>query len=290
MKGPSEPPKDWYGQGLHRFEVDDGETLKLTTIACKVYLTTQQAEEPDLASALQMLGHAAVVVGRLEDAIVFNGQPGPDAPPLRPARPGSPPSAPGPPVVAPQVYSVHGGQQNPGLDNPIGRAAGRAGGPLRITGPTWAEYGENLVGTIVQAINMLEGSGKYGPFACVLGDSLYRAANTPSRASLVLPSDRFVPFLGGPLLRSSTLESNHGVVVALSGSSIDLVVASDVHVSSIQRSLEPRYVLQVAERFVLRMKQPEAVCRLEGPSKDPVSLENSEELPESSEGGGAPKK
>jgi hypothetical protein len=33
-------------------------------------------------------------------------------------------------------------------------------------------------------------------------------------------------------------------------------------VSYVQRTLEPRYVLRVSERFVLRMKQPEARCRL----------------------------
>jgi hypothetical protein len=68
-----------------------------------------------------------------------------------------------------------------------------------------------------------------------------------------------VPFLdGGPFLRSSVVPKNLGVIVALAGSPIDLVVASDVHVQFLQLSLEPRYILRVSERFVLRMKQPEA--------------------------------
>jgi uncharacterized linocin/CFP29 family protein len=49
----------------------------------------------------------------------------------------------------------------------------------------------------------------------------------------------------------------------LAGSPIDLVVASDVHVSYVQLTLEPRYVLRVSERFVLRMKQPDAACHLQ---------------------------
>jgi uncharacterized linocin/CFP29 family protein len=53
------------------------------------------------------------------------------------------------------------------------------------------------------------------------------------------------------------------LVVALAGSPIDLVVACDVHLKYIQLSIEPRYVLRVSERFVLRMKQPRARCRLE---------------------------
>lgn len=51
-------------------------------------------------------------------------------------------------------------------------------------------------------------------------------------------------------------------MVALSGSPIDLVVATDLDVQFVQLTLEPRYVLRVSERFVLRMKEPDAVCRL----------------------------
>src|SRR2546421_2244327 len=38
------------GEAELRLTVDDGDTVKLTTIACLVYLTTQQANDPDLAS------------------------------------------------------------------------------------------------------------------------------------------------------------------------------------------------------------------------------------------------
>ena len=106
--------------------------------------------------------------------------------------------------------------------------------------------------------------GHYGPFACVLGNDLYRGVISPDRNSLVLPSDRIIPFLdGGPLLRASTVPRNRGVVVAMAGTPIDLVIAKDVHVSFLQRSLEPRYVLRVSERFVLRIKQPDAIYQLE---------------------------
>ena len=36
---------------------------------------------------------------------------------------------------------------------------------------------------------------------------------------------------------------------------IDLAVASDVHVRLLQLSIEPRYVLRISERFLLRIKQ-----------------------------------
>jgi uncharacterized linocin/CFP29 family protein len=119
---------------------------------------------------------------------------------------------------------------------------------------------------VVDAINALEERGQYGPFACIFGNDVYRAANRPTRSSMVLPSDRIVPFLGGgPLLRSGTIPANGGGLVALAGSPVDLVVATDMHVSYVQRSVETRHVVRVSERFVLRIKQPEAIQCLQGP-------------------------
>ena len=234
------PLADHYGEAPERLEVDDGQTLRLTTIACEVYLKTQQAEDPELAAACQMLGRAADVIGRLEDAIVLNGQ-----------RPNEAPHIDGQPI-RPAIYTVRNGQQHAGLVT---------GNPDEVIEWQSAKTGhsENLVSAVAGAVATLEGNGHYGPFACVLGHQLYRAANTPNRNSLVLPSDRIVPFLdGGPLRRSSAVPEELGVIVALGGSPIDLVVASDVHVRFLQLSLEPRYVLRVSERFVLRIKQPKA--------------------------------
>jgi uncharacterized linocin/CFP29 family protein len=245
-------PLDRYrGEAPERLEVDDGQTLRLTTIACEVYLKTQQAEDPELAAAFQMLGRAADVIGRLEDAIVFNGQPNPNEAPQVDGQ-----------LVQPEIYTVRNGQHHDGLvtgppDEVVEWEGGRSG------------YGESLVGAAVGAVATLEGNGHYGPFACVLGHELYRAANTPSRRSLVLPSDRIVPFLdGGPLRRSSVVPKRLGVIVALGGSPIDLVVASDVHVRFLQLSVEPRYVLRVSERFVLRIKQPQALFVLEAGTRE----------------------
>ncbi len=233
------------GEAPRRFEIDDGETLRLTTIACEVYLRTQQAEDPDLASAKQMLGRAADIIGRLEDAIVFNGLSEADKPPKIGTKL----------AVRPEVYTVRGPVQD-GLLSDNGLKCRK---PVDL-----AKGGEALVKAVVSSIQKLEGLGYYGPFACLLGHTLYEAANTPNAGSLVLPSDRITPFLdGGPLRRSSVVPEGQGVIVALAGSPIDLVVACDVDVKFIQLSIEPRYVLRVSERFVLRMKQPRARCRLE---------------------------
>ena len=50
-----------------------------------------------------------------------------------------------------------------------------------------------------------------------------------------MPQDRIIPFLGGgPLLRSSTLDPGNGVVVALGGAPVELVVATDVSLQFLQ--------------------------------------------------------
>jgi uncharacterized linocin/CFP29 family protein len=236
-----EPPAEAYwGTGADRMQVDDGKTLELTTLSCEVFVTTQQANDPALASVQQMVARAAVVIARLEDAIAFRGQPGPSQAPENPG--------------LPDIYRVQGGQENKGLLT--------ANDDVQPVGDEKAA----IVAAVMDAVSALEGRGHYGPFGCVLGDALYAAAHEPSKNSFVLPTERIVPFLGGGLLlRSSVVPPNEGVVVATAGAPIDLVVASDLHVGYVQRSTEPRYVLRVSERIVLRLKQPDAVVRLRKP-------------------------
>jgi len=253
------PAQGWYGsvgrQGsLPRLDIDDSITRPLTTIAVEVFVRTQQAADPDLASTRQMLSRAAVIIGRLEDALVFEGQPGP----------GSPPTRDGKLLVEPEIYTVRGGERFAGL-----RTAAPATGEVTVApGET---YGENLIRGVVEAVGYLESIGQYGPFGCVLGHDLFEAAHHPSHY-LVLPRDRFVPFLGGgPLLRSSTLPADEGLIVASADAPIDLVIATDIHVSYLQRTMEPRYALRVSQRLTLRVKRPEAIAHLvpQGRPADP---------------------
>jgi uncharacterized linocin/CFP29 family protein len=221
-----------------RLSIDSGVVRRFVSLSTYVYLTTVQAEDPELAAARDLLGRAGDVIARLEDAVIFNGVTAGD------------PAVVGGPVVEPQVHVARSNDTLPGL------VGGAAMTRVLIENPTNATFdGAPLVNSFVEAIQNLESRGHYGPFACVLGQSLYLAAHTPNTGSMVLPADRITPFLGGPLLRSSTIPNDRGVIVSLSGSAVDLVFASDIHVRFVQVNLEPRYVLRVSERFVLRIKQ-----------------------------------
>jgi len=119
-----------------------------------------------------------------------------------------------------------------------------------------------IVESVVAAIEKLERRGHFGPFAVVLGHTLFRDATSPSR-SLVLPSDRLAEFLDGRRVqRSGALPPDDGVVVALGGEPIELVLARDVDIRFLQVTMQPRHVLRVFERFVLRIKELDAVCRI----------------------------
>lgn len=227
-----------------RLEVDDGDTLRLTTLAVELHLTSAQVEDPELTVARQMVTRAADVIGRVEDAIVFNGQPTAGVGPTWGEPEGTQRS------VQPNIYAVGGGQRNAGL---LGADTVECGFD-----------GDSLVTATVTAMTTLESRGHYGPFAVVLGSQLYLAASSPHSATHVLPSERLQPFLDRPLLRSVSMPSNRGVVVSLSNGAIDLVVAKDIGVAFLQVTLEPRWVLRVSERFVLRVKEAGSAITLVG--------------------------
>ena len=139
-----------------------------------------------------------------------------------------------------------------GLFDPANRLI-RVGPPRR----------NRIVSAVSRAIANLEANGHFGPFAIVLDQALFAVAQSPDPNSLVLPQDRIIPFLsGGPLLRSSTLPTGRGVVVALGGAPVELVVAKDMCVEFLQLTHEPEFIFRVCEKMVLRIKQPAAIITL----------------------------
>ena len=230
-----------------RLAVDSNPTLFLTKLAVNVYLHAREAADPDLSAALLMFRRAANYIARIEDALIFNGRPGPSVPPPYGLQ------------GLPLVYQVTGDGAPEGLFPFLVPGRGRTFTSVpRATGAT---RGDKVISAIIQSIDSLDSSGQLGPYACALSSALFRDICTPN-ANLVLPRDRILPFLEGPLLRSSAVFNNYGIVVALSASPIELVVASDIDVQFLQINEEPRLVFRVSERVALRIKQHEAIAIL----------------------------
>jgi hypothetical protein len=257
----------------------------LTTIAINIHVRTHEAADPELGAVMTMFRRAANLIARTEDALMFNGQPGPNLAPTRA------------PAIAGVRAAVTGGQFQYGLlgnedtglptfgdplpppadgdrpafedgypeDDPVPGQASRVlipntkgpGNPL-----TAQEAGQALVGSINHGISLLEQAGYTGPFACVLGNRLFETAHEPT-GSFVMPRDRILPVLmDGPLLRSSLLANEHGILVAYGSGQVEQVLASDICVKLLHVSGEPRYVFRICERVTLRVRDWNAVVNL----------------------------
>jgi uncharacterized linocin/CFP29 family protein len=231
--------------------IEDQDTIRLATLQINVSLRGAQMADPDMSSALQIFRRAANVIARLEDAIVFRGQSNRDAGPQAGTD------------GLPRIWQVRGGQHLRGLwkdDLPP------CPGIIAQDESCWVNIANpktDMVAGVSTAISVLEGKGHFGPFALVLGDDFFLQVQSPNSASLVLPQDRIIPFLGGgPLRRSSTLKPESGVIVALGGAPVELVVATDLSLCFLQVTTDPHFVFRLYEKIVLRIKQAGAIVTL----------------------------
>jgi uncharacterized linocin/CFP29 family protein len=236
---PAAPPTQF-------LEVASDPTLYLTTISVLVEVRPREAADPALSAALTMFRRAANVVGRAEDALVFNGRTTGVGGTINRTN------------ALPQIFGINGipgGVAVPGL------LASRTIVPL--PNPF---AGADIATAVSQAIGILDGGGFSGPYACALDQAAFDAICTPTIA-LVLPRDRILPFLqGGSLLRASTIPRRvvgvRGAVVALSGNPVELVVATDISVNYLQTTaaMETRHIFKVSERVALRIKEQRAIA------------------------------
>src|SRR5580704_17744241 len=188
--GPTPRPAsigDSSGAGSETMSVDEQKTMPLTTLQVRVILHGAQMADPKLTSALEMFRRASNVLARLEDAIVFRGQKDKDK---------------GPPDEAisglKAIWTVRGGEESGGLlgDSETEAVektelAKRADPVTRTDAAKKTEAadrsGQHLVHQVSEKIGNLEGKGHFGPFAVVLGQTLFARAQTAS-AALILPS------------------------------------------------------------------------------------------------------
>jgi uncharacterized linocin/CFP29 family protein len=237
--------------------VADTTTIPLATLQVRVYVRGAQMADPDLSSALQMFRRGANVLARLEDAVVFKGlEEGPQGFQVRGG------------VKLPDVYQILAGATCrgllPGPNDPAPPAGAEPTHEMKVEVEDPPGLGSNLVTAVSESVGLLEEGGQFGPFAVVLDQDFFTAVQTPNEHSLVLPQDRIIPFLGGgPLLRSSTLgQGGVGIVVALGGAPVELVVATDVSLNFLQVAPDPAFVFRIYEKIALRVKQPNAIVAL----------------------------
>ena len=84
----------------NQITIADTDTIILPTLQVKVHLRGAQMADPELTSVLAMFQRAANLLARLEDALIFNGQPGESQPPAGGPR---------------NIWEVRGGKKSRGL-------------------------------------------------------------------------------------------------------------------------------------------------------------------------------
>jgi uncharacterized linocin/CFP29 family protein len=236
--------------------IQDRNTIQLATLQVKVPVRSAQLADPEMRSVLAVFRRAANVLARLEDAVVFRGLRANAQPPTQ--------FTPPPGITGlQQIWEIRGGEAWDGLLAPSGSS------PIEVHFPDPAHrdatLGDKIVEAVSNAIGQLESDGHFGPIAVVLDQQFFLAVQTPN-GFLVLPQDRIIPFLsGGSLLRSSTLPQYSGVVVALGGAPIELVVAKDMSLQFLQVTQEPRFLFRVREKIALRIKEAKAIATLVQP-------------------------
>ncbi len=239
-----------------RLAVDDDAILRLATASVNVYIRNRMLADPELAAATIMFKRAANIIARVEDAIIFRGRHTPPAgsPPPPPGSPPPVPVIPGAATLTP-VFTVAGSDYDGLVDH--APAANNA----TIHAPTATKpLGVNVFTAVVEAINHIEAWAYYKPYACVLSDDLFTEVYTPVPNSIALPADSLPPILNGPLLRSSTLAPGTGLVLSLQGDPVEIVVAHDISVRYLQATEEGEHVFRVSQRFVLRVKDGNAIA------------------------------
>jgi hypothetical protein len=164
-----------------------------------------------------------------------------------------------------------------------------------------AQYSENTVAQINSAYSILSGNGYPGPYACVLHFYPYADSFAPLQKTLILPADRIKPLMEEGYYPSSALPGiaapqtpqnqatlpnppilpvtpapaagpaptpripaqAAGFVISLGGNTVDLVNGLDPVTAFSQVDATGNFTFRVLTRFALRLKDPNAVVRLE---------------------------
>jgi uncharacterized linocin/CFP29 family protein len=222
-------------------EAKDKKIIELSTLQVKVKLRGAQLADPELGSVLSVFRRAGNILARVEDALVFNGQDGAHE------------------IAEALGVEIADDQEAPGLITDA------------VAGPPPVTDGDSLVEAVANAIGYLETNGHFGPFAVVLSQPFFVISLQPDpERPQVTPQQQIVPLLGGgPLLRSSAIANGFGIVVALGGDPIDLVVATDMSVQFLQLTTDPMYIFRVYEKLALRIKSEKAVVKLTSEAPPP---------------------
>jgi len=250
--------------------VDEVATTPLIEIWVEFALTKQQYDkEEHLMTAVTLAINAVNKLSRAEDILIFQGNGGLSDD-----------------LFQTQTVSLRAAKPNPKTGkvevdfNIVGLLPNTPNDQVISVEPTEVaidlsqnRYGENTYGAVARGYSILQRT-HYGRDALVLPTSPFADTWAPLKTTLIMPADRIKGLVGERFYSTSTLpnqftDSNQkpttpkGLLVALDGNTMDLVMGMDPTTSFTQIDREGQYRFRVSERFALRLKDPQAVVRLE---------------------------
>lgn len=147
-----------------------------------------------------------------------------------------------------------------------------------LTDPTQNRYGENTFGAVARAFALLQKT-HYGRCALVLHTNVYADTYAALPETLAVPAERIKGLVSDHFYVSSALPPFTGILVAIDGDTMDLVVGQAPLTTFTQVS-NSQYLFRLYERMALRLKDPTAVARLEFQSEFQIKAENTTEAGE----------
>lgn len=144
------------------------------------------------------------------------------------------------------------------------------------TDPNQNRYGENTFGAVAQAFALLQRT-HYGRCALVLHTNVYADTYAALEETLAVPAERIKGLVSDLFYVSSALPPFTGILVAIDGDTMDLVVGQ-APITTFTQVSNSQYLFRLYERITLRLKDPTAVVRLEFQQKAKDTTEAEEEL------------
>jgi uncharacterized linocin/CFP29 family protein len=216
--------------------VPDDAVLPIVELSVEFALSEAQVDgEATLGAAVTLATRAANLLAQAEDLIVLQGE-----------------SAAAHPIFE---HVKQRGSSGQGL-----LAAASVG--IDVPSPN-GHGGERTVEAVARAYAELASKGRWGPYALVLQTQQYADIFEPLANTLVMPVDRLRPLVARGLFGTAALPENSGLVLSVGGSTMDLVVGVEPAVAFLQVDKGGMYHFRVFERLVLRLKDAEALVRLD---------------------------
>lgn len=225
--------------------IQQSDMMPLIEIGVQFALTAAQVTDEAQSQTGVTLAHRAGALGALaEDLVIFQGNKGLDDPVFQTVQTDGSDAGTGLVFAPPkdQVIPVF-----PVIVDPAD--------------PDQNRYGENTFGEVARAFALLQKT-HYGRCALVLHTNVYADTYAALPDTLAVPAERIKGLVSDHFFVSSALPPFTGILVAIDGDTMDLVVGQDPFTEFTQVN-NSQWIFRLYERFALRLKDPTAVVRLE---------------------------